>query len=126
VQIATSPMVDPDVTPREANVRLPGVQPSIATLGLANGSRPSDEFREVMTYSLSTRVMVDGPSLEADGTAMIRTSTPSHCPTPPPLSPVMCSISDTIHMSSPLDASEEQAEDHGILQQPVLRIWRHW
>ena len=67
----------------------------------------ASELCEVLTHSLSAVAHLQGPSLELDGIAVLALRTPSRCPTPVPLSPMLLLISSTAHMTSPVDALGE-------------------
>ena len=96
-----------DITPKVAR----GVIEVSTSIPVVGHTAPCSGLREVWVHSMHTEKNVSGSALAYDGFATMAVQTPPRCPTPLPLSPMLCSISSTAQMTSPISASTELPSD---------------
>ena len=115
---AVPPRLDEgDITPKVAR----GViEVSTSISGVGQVAQLSG-LREVWIHSMHTEENASGSALAYDGFATLAVQTPPRCPTPPPMSPMLCSISSTAQMTSPIGAAAEPPSDEaeGVLSTPL-------
>ena len=85
-----------DITPKVAR----GVIEVSTSIPVVGQTAPFSGLCEVWIHSMHTEENVSGSALAYDGFATLVVQSPPRCPTPLPLSPMLCSISSIAQMTS--------------------------